>query len=59
MVMACYRIYSITNKFQFIEKLDYVKRKTDPFIDVPVKLERYLMEGAYNLMVMKVFGWHF
>lgn len=45
-----------TNKISefrmFIERIDYNKRKTDPFLEVPIKLEHYLMEGAYNKMIL-------
>ena len=38
--------------FQLIEQIDQNVQQTNPYIVTPVKLEQYLMEGAYNKVVL-------
>uniref|UniRef100_A0A914H2W4 CSN8/PSMD8/EIF3K domain-containing protein n=1 Tax=Globodera rostochiensis TaxID=31243 RepID=A0A914H2W4_GLORO len=35
-----------------IEQLDHSVRVKDPYLDVPIKLERYLSDGSYNKMFL-------
>jgi 26S proteasome regulatory subunit N12 len=35
-----------------LETVDQKLQATNPYISMPVKLEQYLMEGAYNKVVL-------